>query len=148
MNVELSMGTMSSCTVGPTVTEESESPYIYAQSTGVKNSKVHDMALAYGAQTHHPDDLNHDTLMGLQELEAIFEKTAKDPSSSDSLSDVLSDDFNSIEVIPITHFNEQKDVGSYPKNSTPTYSKSSKRGAPKYNGISKYAIPRNRDNEK
>jgi hypothetical protein len=142
------MGTTSSSTAHPAVTEDSESPHISTQSDGVKRSKVPEMALAFDAQAHHPDDLNHDTLMGLQELDShlsIFEKTAvhsRDLSTSDSLSDVLSDDFNTIEVTPIAHFNEQRNIDSYRKASAPASPRrSTKHVALKSNGISKYATP-------
>jgi hypothetical protein len=118
------------------------------QSAGVRKSKVLEMALVFDAQAHHPDDLSHDTLMGLQELDshlAIFEKTAirsKDPSTSDSLSDVLSDDLNTIEVTPISHFNEKQDINAHRKAPTSASPRRSiKHGASKSNGISKYATP-------
>lgn len=52
------------------------------------------MALAFDPQIHHQDDLGHDTLMGLQELDshlAIFEETAAPASLSDSSSDDFHD---------------------------------------------------------
>lgn len=52
------------------------------------------MSLSFDPQIHHQDDLGHDTLMGLQELDshlAIFEETAAPASISDSSSDDFHD---------------------------------------------------------
>src|SRR5271169_1470231 len=88
------MGSTPSRTAKPTFAEDSTEPDISTQSSPNTKSKVPEMALAFDSQIHHHDDLGHDTLMGLQELDshlAIFEETAAPASLSDSSSDDFHD---------------------------------------------------------
>lgn len=111
------MGTTSSSTANPTVAE-SEAPYMSTQSTRIIKSKIPEMAVAFDAQIHHQDDLGHDTLMGLQELDsqlAMFENSAdpgKGSSTPNSLSDILStNSYSAIDTSSSTHIDGLRSRG-------------------------------------
>src|SRR5277367_3127245 len=87
------MGSTTSHTGNPTIVKDREPSHIALQSSQFAKTKVPRMALAFDSQMRHQDDLGHDTLMGLQELDshlAIFEETA----APASLSEGSSDDFH------------------------------------------------------
>lgn len=82
------MGTTSSSTATPTVTEGGS--YRPAHPPRSSNQGTPDMALAFETQASTHDDLGHDTLMGLQELDShltLFEDlvdTSTDASMLDT----------------------------------------------------------------
>jgi len=87
------MGSSSSSTAKPTIAESEASPHISRQLSRTTNSGDPKMSVAFGSHGQSQDDLGHDTLMGLQELDShlsIFEET-EDPGLESSLSDVLLD---------------------------------------------------------
>lgn len=99
---------MSSNTL-PTIAEY-QSPYMVSETT--TKSQLPKMALSFEAQVRHQDDISHDTLMGLQELDshlAIFEGGAtpgKGSSTSGPPSDIVSDDLHiSIDIPFNNHLN-------------------------------------------
>jgi lysine-specific histone demethylase 1 len=95
------------------------------------------MALAFESQLHHQDDLGHDTLMGMQELDshlAIFEETA----APASLSDGSSDDFHdTTDMTSSNHLHEVERNNLKPKVETAA----TPRNIVEANGTSKYAYP-------
>lgn len=95
------------------------------------------MALAFDPQIHHQDDLGHDTLMGLQELDShlsLFEETA----APASVSDVSSDDFHDVTDLTSSNHAHELESPSFNANvETPTVP----RKAVEANGTSKYAYP-------
>ncbi len=128
------MGSAPSRLAETTVAEDSEQPHISTQSP--QNIELQDpkMALAFDSQIHHQDDLGHDTLMGLQELDstlAIFEETADRASPSDNVSDVIRDS------TPSTHTNEVKSSDFHLKSESGNVPCSGSEAS----GISKYACP-------
>ena len=112
------MGSTPSRTANPTIARDRNEPHISISSAGIIKSEVPKMALAFDSQLHHQDDLGHDTLMGLQELDshlAIFEETV----APASLSDISSDDFHdSTDLTPGTQFNEAHNNDIIPKVET------------------------------
>jgi hypothetical protein len=85
------MGSKPSRPENPTSAEDWKDPDISTQPAQIIKSEASKMTLAFDSQIHQ-DDLGHDTLMGLQELDsqlAIFEENA----ARSSLSDISSDDF-------------------------------------------------------
>jgi hypothetical protein len=109
------MGSTPSRTAHPTIAEDRNETYISISSAEFIRSEVPKMALAFDSQLHPQDDLGHDTLMGLQELDshlAIFEETA----APASLSDISSDDFrDSTDLTSGTQFNEAHNNEFLPK---------------------------------
>lgn len=112
------MGSTPSRTANPTIAEDRNETHISISSAEFIRSEVPKMALAFGSQLHPQDDLGHDTLMGLQELDshlAIFEETA----APASLSDISSDDFrDSTDLTSGTQFNEAHSNEFLPKVET------------------------------
>jgi hypothetical protein len=128
------MGSSSSSTATPTITELSEDPYISFSSTGISESRNSKMALTFDSQALQMDDGSQDTLMGLQELDAIFEKSADVAthalSTSDSPSDMASETSHiAIDVIPSIRID-----GSSYQNSDLSNSVSKMEGTPQSNG--------------
>jgi hypothetical protein len=95
------------------------------------------MALAFDPQIHHQDDLSHDTLMGLQELDshlAIFEETAAPPSPSDS----SSDDFHDATDLTSSNHSHELESNNFNEKVEPQLIH---RKVVEANGTSKYAYP-------
>ena len=95
------------------------------------------MALAFDPQIHHQDDLGHDTLMGLQELDshlAIFEETA----ATASLSDSSSDDFHDATDLTSSNHSHESESNNFNAKVEPA---AIHRKVVEANGISKYAYP-------
>jgi hypothetical protein len=95
------------------------------------------MALAFDPQIQHQDDLGHDTLMGLQELDshlAIFEETAAPASISDSSSDDFHD---ATDLTSSNHSHESEGNNLNAKAETPAIP----RKVIEANGTPKYAYP-------
>jgi hypothetical protein len=95
------------------------------------------MALAFDPQIHHQDDLGHDTLMGLQELDshlAIFEETAAPASQSDS----SSDDFHDATDLTSSNHSHEPDSNNF---NTKAETTAIPRKVIEANGTSKYAYP-------
>jgi lysine-specific histone demethylase 1 len=95
------------------------------------------MALTFDPQIHHQDDLGHDTLMGLQELDshlAIFEETAAPASLSDS----SSDDFHDATDLTSSNHSHESESNNFNSKVEPAaiYHK-----VVEANGTSKYAHP-------
>lgn len=112
------MGSTPSRTANPTIAEDRNETHISISSAEFIRSEVPKMALAFDSQLHPQDDLGHDTLMGLQELDshlAIFEETA----APASLSDISSDDFrDSTDLTSGIQFNEAHSNEFLPKVET------------------------------
>jgi hypothetical protein len=148
---ETHMGIMSSGTAShPTVTEYRNSPYISPDSSETTKSQMSKMALAFDTQAHHQDDISHDTLMGLQELDshlAIFEGSstpAKGSSTSGALSDIISDDIHiSVDVPSNHHINDtrRQDTIVITDNASLLSMNGRVKAVKVSDGLSKYAIP-------
>jgi hypothetical protein len=95
------------------------------------------MALAFDPQIHHQDDLGHDTLMGLQELDshlAIFEETA----AAASLSDSSSDDFHDATDLTSSNHSHEPESNNFNAKVEPA---AMHHKVVEANGPSKYAYP-------
>jgi hypothetical protein len=130
------MGSTTSHTDTPSIVKDLERSHIPLQSSQFAKSKVPRMALAFDSQIHQ-DDLGHDTLMGLQELDshlAIFEETA----APASLSDGSSDDFQDATDMTLSNHSQEAERNNFkPKPETVAIP----RNIIEANGTSKYASP-------
>ena len=87
----------SSSNVHTTVAGYREAPYM--DTSEVSQSQLSKLNMALDSQFPQQDDISHDTLMGLQELDshlAIFDGSnipGKGPSAASQFSDIASDDF-------------------------------------------------------
>lgn len=116
------MGASSSSTAKPTIAESEEGPFISKQSSRTTNSGDTKMSVAFSSHSQSQDDLGHDTLMGLQELDShlsIFEETA-DPgleTSLDVLSEAPAESFLEISEPPLSSVAEISKLSSPRANS-------------------------------
>lgn len=128
------MGSSTSHTGSSTVVKDRESSHISIQSSQFAKTKVPRMALAFDSQLHHQDDLGHDTLMGLQELDSIFEETA----APTSLSDGSSDDFHDAPDMTSRNHSHEAERNNF---KTKVETVALPRNIVEANGTSKYAYP-------
>lgn len=140
------MGTTSSSTASPTVGEDSESSYI--SSSRITKSQDQNMALVFDTQSGDQDDLGHDTLMGLQELDShlsIFETPADRQNGSTtpaSSSDFASDhSYNASNLMPSIAVDEVSSKAIVTNIAIPSPPYVDINGKTKANGPAQYAYP-------
>lgn len=131
------MGSTSSHTGNPSITKDREPSHISIQLSKLAQTKFPRMALAFHSQVHHQDDLGHDTLMGLQELDShltVFEETVPPINISDS----SSDDFQDATDMTSSNHSHEKETNNF---NTKVEISTTPRNVIEANGNSMYASP-------